>query len=108
MEPMEAEGEVWKGIEAELWSEKGGDSMGVEALIEAVLVKTYGTVGETQLRYETKELGLKREDDVFRRGAYIKVLLRYIGFNTRIGTWKKCGPRWPGTAAMSCRDRSLC
>ena len=74
---METEAEEWSRIEAELWSEKGGDTFNVEALIDVILVTMYGTIGCSQLKYDVKELSTKKEGDIIKKNAFIKVHKKY-------------------------------
>jgi len=59
-------------LQVELISEKGNDLLNIESLILAILVKTYGSIGETQLKYDIKELTNKKELEINRKTAYIK------------------------------------
>eukprot|EP00826_Nyctotherus_ovalis_P028551 TRINITY_DN22542_c0_g1_i1.p1 TRINITY_DN22542_c0_g1~~TRINITY_DN22542_c0_g1_i1.p1 ORF type:complete len:104 (+),score=32.57 TRINITY_DN22542_c0_g1_i1:102-413(+) len=60
------------GLEIELQTEEMR-GMDIEALVQVILVRTYGTVGETQLEYEVRNLGNKKQGDLLIQTAFMKV-----------------------------------
>ena len=59
------------GLEVELQAEQ--EVVDMETLVQTILVRMYGTIGETQLNYEVRNIGKKKQDNLFKQTAYIKV-----------------------------------